>query len=51
VRLPGNRARAAVASGEVETTIKEIGGGVFRVALWVVGRQDEVDAPYTVVLV
>ena len=51
VRFPGNPARTAVASGEVATMVKEVGGGVFRVSLWVVGRQDVVDAPFTLILV
>ena len=50
VRFPGNPARTAVASGEVATMVKEAGGGVFRVSLWVVGRQDVVDAPFTLIL-
>ena len=51
VRFPGNPARTAVASGEVATMVKGVGGGVFRVSLWVVGRQDVVDAPFTLILV
>ena len=50
VRFPGNGARGAVVSGEAESTVKDVGGGVFRVSLWVAGRQDVVDAPFTLLL-
>ena len=52
VRFPGNTGPIAVASsGAAETTVAAIGGGVFRVSLWVPGRQDAVDTPFSVVLV
>jgi hypothetical protein len=50
VRFPGNGARAAVVSGEAEMTVKDLGGGAFRVTLWVPGRQDATDAPFTLIL-
>lgn len=49
VRFPGNAAQVAAASaGAAETTIAFAGGGVFRVSLWVPGRQDAIDTPFTV---
>ena len=52
VRFPGNAAQvAAASSGAAETTIAPLGGGVFRVNLWVPGRQDAVDTPFTVLVV
>jgi hypothetical protein len=49
VRFPGNAAQiAAVSAGSAETTIGFVGGGVFRVSLWVPGRQDAIDTPFTV---
>jgi hypothetical protein len=52
VRFPGNASQVATASsGAAETTIGFIGGGVFRVSLWVPGRQDAVDTPFSVVAV
>lgn len=52
VRFPGNPSQvAAASSGTAETTIGALGGGVFRVSLWVPGRQDAVDTPFTVLVV
>lgn len=52
VRFPGNPAQVAVASSaNAETTVTYVGGGVFRVSLWVPGRQDAVDTPFTVLVV
>ena len=49
VRFPGNGAQVAAASaGSAETTIGYVGGGVFRISLWVPGRQDAIDTPFTV---
>jgi hypothetical protein len=49
VRFPGNAAQVAAASaGGAETTVTAVGGGVFRVGLWVPGRQDAIDTPFTV---
>ena len=49
VRFPGNAAQVAAASaGSAETTIGYVGGGVFRINLWVPGRQDAIDTPFTV---
>src|SRR6187402_3861334 len=46
VRFPGNASQVAMASaGAAETTIGYVGNGVFRVSLWVPGRQDAVDTP------
>ena len=50
VRFPGNAAQVATASaGVAETTIAALGGGVFRVSLWVPGRQDAIDTPFQVI--
>ena len=38
-------------AGAAETTIAALGGGVFRVSLWVPGRQDAVDTPFAVTVV
>ncbi len=52
VRFPGTGAQVAlVNSGYAETTVGAVGGGVFRVTLWVPGRQDAVDTPFQVVIV
>ena len=52
VRFAGNGAQVALASaGAAETTVAALGGGVFRVSLWVPGRQDAVDTPFQVVIV
>jgi hypothetical protein len=52
VRFPGTAAQVAAASaGGAETTVAALGGGVFRVSLWVPGRQDAVDTPFTVLVV
>ena len=52
VRFPGNATVVATASaGSAETTISYVGNGVFRVGLWVPGRQDAVDTPFSVVAV
>ena len=49
VRFPGNAAQVAAASaGGAETTVTAVGGGIFRVGLWVPGRQDAIDTPFTV---
>jgi hypothetical protein len=40
-----------VSSATAETTIGYVGGGVFRVGLWVPGRQDAVDTTFSVVAV
>jgi hypothetical protein len=49
VRFPGNGTQVAVASSAgAETTIGFVGGGVFRVGLWVPGRQDAIDTPFSV---
>jgi len=49
VRFPGNAAQIGAASaGSAETTIASVGGGIFRVSLWVPGRQDAIDTPFTV---
>ena len=50
VRFPGNATQVATASsGAAETTIGLVGNGVFRVNLWVPGRQDAVDTPFSVI--
>ncbi|HET9938240.1 MAG TPA: hypothetical protein VFQ28_05585 [Gaiella sp.] len=50
VRFPGNASQVAAASaGAAETTVAAVGGGVFRVSLWVPGRQDAVDTPFQVI--
>ena len=52
VRFAGNGAQVALASaGAAETTVAALGGGVFRVSLWVPGRQDAVDTPFQVAVV
>lgn len=52
VRFGGNAGQIAVASsGGAETTVTAVGGGVFRVGLWVPGRQDAVDTPFAVIIV
>lgn len=52
VRFPGNAAQIAAASAaNAETTVAYVGGGVFRVSLWVPGRQDAVDTPFSVFVV
>ena len=52
VRFPGNAAQVATASSAAaETTVGYIGGGVFRVDLWVPGRQDAIDTTFTIVAV
>jgi hypothetical protein len=52
VRFAGNGAQVALASaGAAETTVAALGGGVFRVSLWVPGRQDAVVTPFQVVIV
>lgn len=49
VRFPGNATQVAMASSAgAETTIGFVGNGVFRVSLWVPGRQDAVDTPFSV---
>jgi len=50
VRFPGNATQVATASsGAAETTIGYVGPGTFRVGLWVPGRQDAVDTPFSVI--
>ena len=52
VRFPGNAAQvAAASSATAETTIAALGNGVFKVSLWVPGRQDAVDTPFSVLIV
>jgi hypothetical protein len=52
VRLPGNAALVVAASSTTaETTIGHVGNGIFRINLWVPGRQDAVDTPFTVLAV
>jgi hypothetical protein len=52
VRFPGNATQVAAASSpSAETTIGYVGAGVFRINLWVPGRQDAVDTPFTVLAV
>ena len=52
VRFPGNATQVASASsGTAETTIGYVGGGVFRINLWVPGRQDAVDTSFSVLAV
>ena len=52
VRFPGTGAQVAlVNSGYAEATVGAVGGGVFRVSLWVPGRQDAVDTPFQVAIV
>ncbi len=49
VRFPGNAAQVSAASaGSAETTIASVGSGVFRVNLWVPGRQDAIDTSFSV---
>lgn len=51
VRFGGNAGQIAVASsGGAETTVTPVGAGVFRVGLWVPGRQDAVDTPFAVIV-
>ena len=42
---------ATASSAGAETTISHVGPGQFRVNLWVPGRQDAVDTPFTVLVV
>ncbi len=52
VRFPGNAGQVASAnSAAAETTIAALGNGTFRVSLWVPGRQDAIDTPFTVLVV
>ena len=52
VRFAGNAGQIAVASSAgAETTVAAVGGGTFRISLWVPGRQDAIDTPFSVVLV
>jgi hypothetical protein len=51
VRFPGNGTQIGTASSSVETTIIFVGGGTFRVNLWVPGRQDAIDTAFQVVAV
>jgi hypothetical protein len=50
VRFPGNSTLVATASSAAaETTLATVGPGVFRVSLWVPGRQDAVDTAFAVI--
>ena len=52
VRFPGNGAQVPMVSAPAaEATIGAVGPGTFRVGLWVPGRQDAVDTPFSVVAV
>ena len=52
VRFPGTGSTIATASaGAAETTIGHLGGGTFRINLWVPGRQDALDTPFVVIAV
>ncbi len=52
VRFPGNAAQVASASSAVaETTIGYMGDGVYRISLWVPGRQDAIDTSFSVLAV
>ncbi len=52
VRFPGNGSGTALSSSPTtHTNVQPLGGGVFRVSLWVPGRQDAIDASFTVVVV
>ena len=52
VRFPGNASQIAAASStSAETTIGYVGNGVFRINLWVPGRQDAVDTSFSVLAV
>ncbi len=52
VRFPGNATQIAAASSPAaETTVGYVGGGVFRINLWVPGRQDAIDTSFTVIAV
>lgn len=52
VRFPNSASELAVVSaGTAETTIGRLGPGLFRITLWVPGRQDAVDTPFQVVAV
>ena len=52
VRFGGNGGQVAVASSAgAETTVAALGGGVFRIGLWVPGRQDAVDTAFSVIVV
>lgn len=51
VRFPGNAARTALVSGgTAESTVQYV-SGVFRVSLYVPGRQDAVDTPFVVAVI
>ena len=50
VRFPGNSTLVAtVSSAAAETTVGTVGPGLFRVTLWVPGRQDAVDTAFAVI--
>lgn len=49
VRFPGNSSQTAIASAATAETTVQFVGGVFRVSLWVPGRQDAIDTPFVVV--
>ena len=52
VRFPGSASQIATASSPTaETTIAYVSPGLFRVSLWVPGRQDSIDTPFVVVAV
>ncbi|MBA2296346.1 MAG: hypothetical protein H0W16_14585 [Actinobacteria bacterium] len=49
VRFPGTTSTIATASaGAAEVTVANLGGGTFRVSLWVPGRADAIDTPFVV---
>ena len=50
VRFPGNATEVAtVSSAAAETTVGAVGPGVFRITLWVPGRQDAVDTAFALI--
>jgi len=49
VRFPGSTSTIATASaGSALTTVAALGAGLFRISLWVPGRQDAIDTPFVV---
>jgi len=49
VRFPGNGAQTPMVSAPAaEATVGQVAPGVFRVGLWIPGRQDAVDTPFAV---
>ena len=47
----GSSAAVALAAVAVLLLLCVMGGGVFRISLWVPGRQDAIDTPFTVLAV